>query len=180
MRSRKIHSVTMEDSLNPPVHHLETLYRIHAFVNPRLPFGAAPSTPRLKACRVLSDQVEELFTAVTRVQIPSGTPNLINELATIALERGPIPFGFRVRGGDSCQCFLGSPRGILYPLCDFQHGFILAVEIRTQTSARWTVPSNRRITRAVRHHTRNSFSSRSAAGLPKRRVVRRNSSKSRG
>ena len=33
---------------------------------------------------------------------------------------------------------------------------------------------------AVRHHTRNRFSSKSAAGLPKRRVVRRNSSKSRG
>jgi len=40
--------------------------------------------------------------------------------------------------------------------------------------------SSRRITRIVRSHTRNSFSSKSAAGLPKRRVVRRNSSKSRG
>jgi hypothetical protein len=41
-------------------------------------------------------------------------------------------------------------------------------------------PARSRITRAVRHHTRNSFSSKSAAGLPKRRVVRRNSSKTRG
>ncbi len=52
--------------------------------------------------------------------------------------------------------------------------------IQEPTSARRTVPSSRQITRTVRHHTRNSFSSKSAAGLPKRRVVRRNSSKSTG